>query len=330
MIESIDVLINYKISNPMIETFLLLVSPESRSAYFKEFIEVAKEELAFVSKVKEIDISTFGDMIFFEVKTQSDQIAKLVYLSFVQGIFKKKEDHLIPLDIKAEYFLAREFVFGSKFKGKTNERLTQMMINLGLASSSANNPKVLDPMCGRGTTLFWALRYGLKCRGIEQDPRAIADFTQIAKKWNKVCPSQLKFKEGFVGKKNKQEIGKFVEVITEQTTAKMLIGDSKNCESLLQKEKFDLIVADLPYGIQHRASQKARNPFDDLKEALPQWLKLLKEEGSIILAYNSYQPKRKEMERLMIDCKLETLPLSVRHRMSESIIRDVIVAKKQS
>ena len=46
-----------------------------------------------------------------------------------------------------------------KYKGKTNEMFTGMLVNLAVFSSEYakwfDRPlQVLDPMCGRGTTLF--------------------------------------------------------------------------------------------------------------------------------------------------------------------------------
>src|SRR5690606_24195878 len=62
-----------------------------------------------------------------------------------------------------------------KYSGKTNEQFTQLLLNLTvLASRHARDMLdrklvVLDPLCGRGTTLNQALRYGYDAIGIEID-----------------------------------------------------------------------------------------------------------------------------------------------------------------
>ena len=67
-----------------------------------------------------------------------------------------------------------------KYQGKTNEQFTKLLINATLLSSAfgrdafaafAASPRLalLDPLCGRGTTLNQALRYGWDASGIEID-----------------------------------------------------------------------------------------------------------------------------------------------------------------
>ena len=50
----------------------------------------------------------------------------------------------------------QDFMFGTKYRGKTHELLTQYMLNLGLfhlRPTRTQKVTLLDPMCGRGTTL---------------------------------------------------------------------------------------------------------------------------------------------------------------------------------
>ncbi len=59
-----------------------------------------------------------------------------------------------------------------KYKGKTNEVFTSALLHIALLSGEFWNQEkisVLDPMCGRGTTLFSALTFGYIAHGIEID-----------------------------------------------------------------------------------------------------------------------------------------------------------------
>lgn len=167
-------------------TFAIQISPGAKSAYFKDYIDVAQQELRFVFKDLDFQHQRIGPLDFFLVKAQEDQLPKLARLSFVQGCYRIHNNHLEPLAQEGEFHLHEDFVFGSKYKGKTSETLTQLLINVGLAAignPAAKKVKLLDPMCGRGTTLFWAARYGMKAKGIEQDPKALDDIRRNFKKW---------------------------------------------------------------------------------------------------------------------------------------------------
>ena len=207
----------------------LLISPEAKGAYFGQYIDVAKAELAYVldADASNIELTKKGGLDFLSFvppdatpepeptaesasRDSQNTLRALARLSFVQGIFEdvpqtEGEPLLRPLPVGPDFDFHPDLVFGSKFRGKTNERLTQLLINLAVKTAGGDiaNPdiKILDPMCGRGTTLLWGLRYGINARGIDADPKALAEATQIAKKWKKVHNEKLSFKNGSVGAK---------------------------------------------------------------------------------------------------------------------------------
>ena len=311
----------------------LLISPRVKSAYFNEYIEVCKAELGLFITNQEIVYTKIADMDFFEIEASYELLEKLATLSFVYGFFERQNGHLLPLSVSNSFNLHEDFVFGSKYKGKTSEILTQMLINIGLQSikyDSISDVKLLDPMCGRGTTLLWGMRYGMKTKGIEQDPKALDDIRQSVKKWSKIHRQKHNFVEGFTGGKNKENIGKFIDFSVKDTSMKVIIGDSVNANTILKKEKFNLIVSDLPYGIHHFTTNKTRNPLAILKDCAHGWSDSLKTNGVMVLAFNNYMPKRKELIEVFINHKMQVMDFCVPHRMSESIVRDVLVFKKIS
>ena len=99
-----------------------------------------------------------------------------------------------------------------------------------------------------------------------------------------------------------------------------------------------MIVGDLPYGVRHgnvtneKQSSLTRNPAQLLETCLPSWLEVLKPGGSIVLAWNSNVLPRERMERLFAEkgCSVKKDPPYLRftHRVDQSIVRDIIAARK--
>ncbi len=309
----------------------LQISPEAKAAYFANYLKVAQRELMQVFGEISVTYSNVGPLEFFELEDNGLNLNKLLQLSFAQGLYAIEDKLLLrPLELRADYHLHEDFVFGSKFKGKTNERLTQMLINVGLAAIGAETGvglKLLDPMCGRATTLLWAMRYGINARGIEQDAIAIMDIHRNLKKWTKLHRQKHKLSEGFVGAPNKKSLGKFLDFSAEESTMRVVVGDARNADQIFKKEKFDLLVSDLPYGVQHFTTEKTYNPLMIIGQCVASWQKCLQKNGAIVLAYNGNNPKRDALIEVFEQGGFEAQPFSAEHRLSESIVRDVVIFK---
>jgi len=172
------------------------------------------------------------------------------------------------------------------------------------------------------------MRYGMKAKGIEQDAGALADIRQTVKKWCKVHRQKHEWKEGFTGKANKQDQGKFIDFAVNDASMRVIAGDSTEACHLLNRETFHLLVTDLPYGVQHFTTDKTRNPLATLKACAPAWRDSLKPAGVMVLAFNRYLPRREELIGVFTEHGMQALAFSAPHRMSESIVRDVVVLKR--
>lgn len=319
------------------KSFALLISPRAKSAYFNDYIEVAKAELEWLLPNQDIEYKKVAEMDFLFLTVSDDSLPDLARLSCVYGIFEQVGEQLLPLAIETDFELNEDFIFGAKFKGKTSETLTQMLINVGLASiefDDISKVKLLDPMCGRATTLLWAMRYGMSSKGIEQDSKALVDIEQNVKKWCKIHRQKHQFKKGFVGgasakkSKSKQGKDKFIDFTVNDATMRIITGDSIETGSILKSDKFDLIVSDIPYGIQHFTTEKTRNPLAVIQECASGWSNVLKKGGVMVLSFNSFIPKRDDLIAAFSEHNLEALEFSAPHRMSESIVRDVVILRK--
>ncbi|RDE24068.1 hypothetical protein DV711_00210 [Motiliproteus coralliicola] len=310
----------------------LLISPQARSAYFADYLIVARSEFQQLFGDRELVYRDVGPLEFFELEAEESEQQVLLRLSFVQGLFRIDGDRLQPLAQQADFHLHPDFVFGSKFKGKTNEHLTQLLINVGLAELGIDptNPsgiKLLDPMCGRATTLLWAMRYGLNSKGLEQDAKALDDIQRNLKKWTKLHRQKHKLSQGTITGQKRKSAGKFLDFSAEQTSLRVISGDARDADQLLKKDKFDLLVCDLPYGVQHFTTDKTRNPLDVIRQCAPVWRHCLKQQSALVLAFNSNNPKRAAMIEAFESQGYRATDFSAAHRMSESIVRDVLILR---
>ncbi|MEO1338739.1 MAG: SAM-dependent methyltransferase, partial [Myxococcota bacterium] len=216
--------------------------------------------------------------------------------------------------------------------GKTNELVTQMAINLALATADLTDvetPRLLDPMAGRGTTLLWAHRYGLDAFGVEPQPKDREAFERHVKKQTKLHRLKHRRQSGTIDRTNRQQVGHFIEFEMGDRIMRLVTGDSRELAHLVQRRRFHCIVADLPYGIQHTTPQGTRNPAALLAEVVPLWAKQMVPGGAMVLSFNTYQPKRKALINIVEDAGLTVMEFSAHHRMSESIVRDFIVARRE-
>ncbi|MEO1481788.1 MAG: hypothetical protein AAFU77_06760 [Myxococcota bacterium] len=286
--------------------YAALVSPLARGAYFQSTIEVATAEL--LAHGYDANHRRVGPFDFFDVETDAPEA--LTRLSFVQGLFADRE----PLNVTPGFQLPSELVFGHKYPGKTHEIVTQLAINLALNFAAPGAKTLLDPMAGRGTTLSWAARYGLNARGIEKDESALDAFHAHVKKTTKLHRLKHKHEAGHVGRKGH---GRFTRYTFGENSMQLIAGDSRDASTLVGKQRFDLIVSDLPYGV--------RFDREALEDLAPGWTARLKDRGAMVLIFNRNQPSRKALAELFGAQGLRCAAFEAPHRMSESIVRDLIV-----
>ena len=311
--------------------FALLISPTARGAYFAETHKVVLAEIAGVADVEVSGIETHGGMEFLRLSCGIEKVRELLRLSFAQGLFRLADGCWRPAEADAGFLLHEDFVSGEKYRGKTNETLTQLLVNLALqeARTANENPRLLDPMCGRGTSLFWAMRYGMSATGIEKDVTAVNEVRRGLKKWTKLHRQKHKLAEGWVQKANKKGVGKFLDFKAGGQTVRLVSGDTTDARALVGRTPYDLLVTDIPYGIQHMGgSNGVRSPLTVIQKAAKGWADCLAPGGVMAIAYNRNIPKRAEMIAAFEGLNLEIIERDLAHRMSESILRDVLLLRR--
>ena len=112
--------------------------------------------------------------------------------------------------------------------------------------------------------------------------------------------------------------------------------DTLGARSHLKARSMDVLVCDLPYGVQH-GSQPAggplsRGPAGLLRQALPVWFELLRPGGVMALAWNRRTLARPALADLVAGAGFELRTAvdddAFVHRVDRSIQRDVLVAAR--
>lgn len=308
------------------------ISPQAKAAYFHAYLDVAQKELFYVCGEIPCTYTRVGTLEFFYVELREEKIPALLRLSFVQGVYSITDHMLTPLTYHPELSLHEDFVFGSKYRGKTNEHLTQLLINVGLATIGSKIPQeelsILDPMCGRGTSLLWAMRYGIPSFGLEIDPRGMDDILRNLKKWCKIHRQKHSLRQGFLGvKPNKKKQGVCIDFSAGTAALRAVHGDCRHVHRIFKEKKFSLILSDIPYGVQHHSGKGTRNSLALLTESIPVWKRSLMSHGAMVISFNRNLPKRNALLDVCRTHNLRVLDFSIPHRMSESIVRDVLICQ---
>ncbi|MCL2203564.1 MAG: hypothetical protein FWB88_06465 [Defluviitaleaceae bacterium] len=330
------------------KTYALLHHPMHQRIYKNAAARMALAELAalFPCAAPRPEVIGGVDYMAFDRAgpLTTEEIRVLSRASFTCAMFEYQKaeapapPYLIPLEKSPGYFMDESLSALLKYTGKTNELFTRLMLHL--ATEAAQPPlRILDPLAGKGTTLFEALIHGHHAHGVEIDPRYPAEAHQYLKKFLELARYKHTAHKDKVhsATRHKLTLARHKDAARTGDTRhfEIIQGDTRQAPLFYKKHFFDAIVADLPYGVQHASKDKkqphgggfTRNALGLLKEALPGWLGVLKPGGTMVLAWNLFLIPREEMEGLLTAHGLslpETPDFS--HRVDQAIQRDVIKA----
>jgi hypothetical protein len=330
--------------------YALLVSPSANRVYAQSAPALAEAELSAVGQrllggsLTNIARTVLGsvDYVTFEAAELSALARSwLSNLAATFALFRLDDDgRLTPLELDRWDQLASDLVTIQKYAGKTNEAFTKLLINVTLAASAFAAERrplsLLDPLCGRGTTLNQALTYGFHATGVEVDRKDFEAYAQFIQRWVKDHRLKHTAVQGSVKAHPKLdvELGVTKERYKAGDTLRIsyVSADTHAVAQVFQPRSFDLIVTDAPYGVQHGAhtgAETARKPGELLESAIPIWRAALRPGGAIGIAWNQLVLRRAELARCLEECGLEVceFPRSFEHRVDSSISRDLIVAR---
>jgi hypothetical protein len=324
-------------------TLLAQIAPQRSTQYTELATHLAPLELQLSScggQITQSELVTLGTQQYLRfslptLPTAAD-LCELGLLATVSAFFEWFDQVgevtgplLRPLPTTFQPALPLDLVMTRRYRGKTNELFTHFLCNLARFSSRfADQPwgnlRLLDPLAGGGTTLFTGLLLGAQVAGVEQseqDVQSTATFLQhYLREAHIACQvKEERFKK--LGRRWVCQVGK------PPRQCILAQGDTIHAAALLPGFRPQLIVTDLPYGIQHNGPL-----IDLLTGALPVWSALLPPQGALVFAWDATRFPRAEMVTLVeqiapLCVRNEPLYQALAHRVDRVIkLRDVIVA----
>jgi len=339
----------------------ILMYPSYNRVYFQSSKGLALSELQAAGRklsqaCLDIHHKDIGGVNYIAFSTREplneSDIQVLSRLSFVYALFileGQDSPVLHPVMLDSGAVFEDDLVTILKYSGKTNETFTKLLVNIGwLLCDSIKDERVhlLDPVCGRGTTLFQGMIYGFDVSGIELDKIHVEQAVNFLTKYLKTKRYKHKMTKSKMSENGKKlcEITRFETAGTKEDfkagkalQVNFYRGDTLNTDKFIKKNSVDIIAGDLPYGIQHGSSTKTgsftRNPESLLEAALPHWHRVLKTGGSIVLSWNTFVLIKEQISDLLKAAGFEVqtgepYDSGFVHRVDQAIIRDIIAAKK--
>lgn len=280
-----------------------------------------------------------------------DDLARIASgLSSTMALFEpvdvRGRELLEPVPLAPVHRHGSELETTLRYPGKTNEQFTALLLNLAAAASERRaglldgTLRVLDPMCGRGTTLSRALRLGLSPVGADLDRTDHEAYRAFVLTWMRTqrlkhtsSSGRLAAHGRVLGSRFTAELArdKAAQRAGETQTLTLLRCDAADLAAVLPHGGTDVIVADLPYGVQHgarHAGELRRSPLRTLADVLPAWRTLLRSDGAATLALNRNTAPFAEVAGVLEGAGFTVVSADgeFRHRVDQSIDRDVIIA----
>lgn len=337
---------------------LMMTSPSANRVYADAAPGLAAAELAITAGLDEVATTSVAgvDYLRFEAEPTAELRQLLSAQSGLLAVFAVADESgeaplLRPIAVPDTDWFDDDLVTIPKYSGKTNEQFTRLLLNVTLAAvdrpaSSDEEPwTVLDPLCGRGTTLAQVLLRGMNAAGVEGDVKSVEAMAAFHRTWLRrkrlkhtaeMTPVRREGKS--LGKRFDITLGSDRHLGTSRRELSVFTGDTRQAKSLYGKKKFEAIVTDAPYGVVHgshsdvrgTSGKRDRSAAGLLGEAVPVWASQLKPGGALGISWNTYGLSREDLAAICTKAGLEPQTdgawLKLGHRVDASINRDVMVA----
>ncbi|MGL5150911.1 MAG: TRM11 family SAM-dependent methyltransferase [Clostridium sp.] len=339
--------------------YAILANPGHNRIYFDTALKIALSELEAISISNNMGISYIDEenlglpaSICFTTNREltEDDFKTIGFSSIYYAIFEIVQGNLLrPIMVPDFHVFPESMVQILKYTGKTNEQFTRLMVNLALSACKTNSKEItlFDPMCGKGTTLYEGFIRGFNVVGVEINEQWAQEIQTYIVRFLK----EGRYKHKALKSKQSDSNGKkLANVFTLSAAAnkkdfnedkvqtfQLLNADTRKSDILIKKKSCDIIISDLPYGVQHgskndKDDKMTRSPLGLLEEAIPAWKEVLKVSGSIVISFNEFTMKYDDvsvvLERFGFKVLNESPFNNYLHRVDQSINRNLIVAVK--
>ena len=344
--------------------YAILATPGHNRVYFETSKKLSLSELSVAlcncsvscTNIKEEYIEKVFYVTFESKEPLADgDVLIISKLSFLYALFLvekiEEKKYLLPI-AKADYaYMDQNISSILKYTGKTNELFTRMMIQVGVNSSKFPHEqiKLLDPIAGKGTSLYEGLICGYDVYGVEIGDKVANEAYVYMRKYLETERYKHETRTEKVSGENKSftskrfiiDMAKTKEELKQKVSKhwELVSGNSVYVEKYFKKNTFHVIVGDLPYGVQHgnvtneKQSNITRNPKELLNVCLKGWHTVLKQGGALVLGWNNFVLPREEFTEILEKYGFKVLNdgayLEFEHRVDQAIRRDIIVAVKK-
>ncbi len=330
---------------------LILLAPSANRVYAGSADQLVAAELQILLGDDQllIEPTTLAGIGYLQLEVEPNDrvLGALAKLSGFFAAYARDLDQLRPIEVPRRDIFDDDLVTIPKYPGKTNEQFTRLLINVTLASVQrrAGPMSILDPLCGRGTTLSTGLILGHDVAGVDADLKALEAYAAYLRTY--LRRKRLKHTaELHPVRREGRSLGRRLdaEIRPEQGGPPLRLtafsGDTRQSAALFGKRRFDAVVADAPYGVVHGSQtdvrgashQRDRSAAGLIGEALPVWAGQLKAGGALGLSWNTHGLARERLLGVARDAGLEPLDHGAYrqfgHRVDSSIHRDILIAVK--
>ncbi len=334
--------------------YCLMLKPHANSRYAQSLQKLALAELQCILSAwaipAEASLANIAGVQFlaFEMDEFPERAWEAISGHSVVCMAAAMEGELLrPILMNRNEYLPGDLAEVLKYKGKTNVDFTAMMLHCARAASDFARERepltVLDPICGRGTTLFCALQEGYHAAGADIDEKAVSEadvyFSRYLK-YHKVKHRREKtsatLPKGPPAREIRYSFANTPEAYrqNEGRMLRLFLGDTRNVHHMIGEKRCHLIVGDMPYGVQHAPKEgPGRYSFEGLlPDAMKAYQKVLMPGGAIALSFNTYTLQKKVVEEAMQLAGLTILSQppyqDFSHWVEQAVNRDFVVARK--
>jgi len=327
----------------------MLLWPHANARYQTESARLAHAELTIMLRHICPDAVVAdgmrADMNIIEFETPAPlteaQISRIAGHSLMYVLFELHGDMLKPVCGRSEAYLGADLPGILKYKGKTNEQFTEMVINTALYSSAfadkaGERLRFMDPMCSRGTSLFLALNRGWDAEGTDISAPDIRELHQFFKRYLEYHRVKHSYEKRSFTVKNSKPVSAH-EFVLANTSEAYKAGDTARiryaeCDcgkitACFGKNRYHIIVSDLPYGVQHSAGKESFEAL--LRRVMPVWRDALQPGGAVALSFNSNTIKPAMLRDVMAASGLTVMQGGeydgFSHWVEQAVTRDIVI-----
>ncbi|GLS83664.1 TRM11 family SAM-dependent methyltransferase [Paraferrimonas haliotis] len=345
--------------------YLLLANPGHNRIYFESAQQIGRSELQAIALSANAQLSFVEDsrdeyvhglpanlQFSVDAPLTPEQMQRLSSASTFYSLFEIKLDKLLqPCQVQDFRTFPESMVQILRYTGKTNEQFTRLMVNLAVSASETRSERLtlLDPMSGKGTSLYEGLIRGYNVVGVEINSKWVEEtraYLLNFMKKGRYKHGARKERRNLAGGNKKAATGFILDCAHSKAAyankqsqqLQLFDGDTRQLQHMVKKRSCDVLVCDLPYGVQHgsknaKDSKLERSPLELLEQALPSWSQALKAKAAAVISFNEFTLTWQQAATAFTQAGFEVLPQEYYqgylHRVDQSIKRNLIVARKK-